>query len=51
MPRFGGGVGHPISEGFRVWTDAGMPEERYREAQVRFPGGGFGDAWRWLNTG
>ncbi|MFB6162407.1 MAG: MarR family transcriptional regulator [Halococcoides sp.] len=44
-------VGAAIREGFRVWTDAGMPEERYREAQVRFPDGSLGDAWRWLEPG
>jgi hypothetical protein len=49
--RFGPDVEKPdkaIREGFRVWKDAGMPEERYREALVHFPGGAIGDAWRSL---
>lgn len=37
-----------ISEGFRVWTDAGMPERRYRQAEVILPGGGRSKAWRYL---
>lgn len=41
-------VGRSIREGFRVWKDAGLPEERYRMAQVRFPDGSLGDAWHWL---
>jgi len=40
-----------IQEGFRVWKDAGMPEQRYREAEVRFGDGSISDAWRYLNTG
>ncbi|MHB9288108.1 MarR family transcriptional regulator [Halobacteriales archaeon Cl-PHB] len=40
-----------LREGFQVWKDAGLPEERYRQAQIRFPGGGYGDAWRFLSTG
>jgi len=28
-----------IGEGFRVWKDAGMPEERFRQARVRFSDG------------
>jgi hypothetical protein len=44
-------VGKSIREGFRVWRDAGMPEQRYREALVRFGDGSQSDAWRWLNTG
>jgi len=40
-----------IREGSQVWTDAGLPEERYRWPLVRFPGGTFGDAWRFLTTG
>ncbi|WP_436936409.1 DUF7845 domain-containing protein [Halovenus marina] len=49
--RFGPEVENPdkaIREGFDVWTDAGLPEERYRQAKVRFPNGAFGDAWRSL---
>lgn len=41
-------VERAIREGFRVWTDAGMPEERYRMAQVQFADGSLGDAWHWL---
>jgi len=41
-------VERAIREGFRVWTDAGLPEERYRMAQVRFADGSLGDAWHWL---
>ena len=37
-----------LREGFDIWKDAGMREEQYRSAQVRFPDGSFGDAWRWL---
>ena len=43
-----GNVERAVREGFRVWTDAGMPEERYREAQVRFADGSLADAWRYL---
>jgi len=51
--RFGDHVddhGHAIREGFRIWTDAGMPEEQYRSAHVQFADGGKGSAWRWLST-
>jgi len=40
-----------IQEGFRVWKDAGIPEQRYREAKIRFGDGSGGDAWLFLNTG
>ncbi|WP_245778642.1 hypothetical protein [Halomicrobium zhouii] len=40
-----------ICEGFRVWKDAGMPEERFRQARVRFYDGSVGQAWQFLNTG
>ena len=43
--------GKAIREGFRVWKDAGMPEERYRQAQVQLSDGSRGTAWRWLATG
>lgn len=43
--------GKAIREGFRVWKDAGMPEERYRQAEVTFSDGSRGTAWRWLATG
>jgi len=49
--RFGPEVDDPdraLREGFRVWKDAGLPEERYRQASVRFPSGALGDAWRSL---
>jgi hypothetical protein len=52
--RFGEAIddhGRAIREGFRIWTDAGMPEEQYRSAQVQFADGGKGSAWRWLSTG
>ncbi len=42
--------GKAIREGFRVWKDAGMPEERYRQAQVQLSDGSRGTAWRWLAT-
>jgi hypothetical protein len=42
--------GKAIREGFRVWKDAGMPEERYRQAQVQLADGSRGMAWRWLST-
>ncbi|WP_336358540.1 DUF7845 domain-containing protein [Haloarcula sp. CGMCC 1.6347] len=42
--------GKAIREGFRVWKDAGMPEERYRQAQVQLADGSRGTAWRWLAT-
>jgi len=44
-------AGESLSEGFRVWKDAGLPEERFRQATVRFPDGSIGQAWRFLNTG
>jgi len=44
-------VGRAVREGMRVWQNAGMPEERYRSAQIRFADGSFGDAWHWLATG
>lgn len=44
-------VGRAIREGFRVWKDAGLPEERYRTAEVLFQDGSRGDAWRWLTPG
>jgi hypothetical protein len=37
-----------VRTGLRVWRDAGLPEERYRSAQVRHPDGSYSDAWRWL---
>lgn len=40
-----------IKEGFRIWKEAGLPEERFRMAQVRFSDGGLSDAWRYLNPG
>ncbi|EMA20004.1 DUF7845 domain-containing protein [Haloarcula argentinensis] len=43
--------GKAIREGFRVWKDAGMPEERYRQARVQLADGSRGTAWRWLATG
>ncbi|WP_143117618.1 hypothetical protein [Halomicrobium zhouii] len=44
-------AGESLRKGFRVWTDAGLPEERFRQATVRFPDGSVGQAWRFLNTG
>lgn len=41
-------VGRAIQQGFTVWKDAGLPEEEFRMAQVRFADGSFGDAWHWL---
>ncbi|MEA5386199.1 MarR family transcriptional regulator [Haloarculaceae archaeon H-GB11] len=54
--RFGGmetarDAERAIREGFTVWRRAGMPEERYRMAEVRFPGGAYSTAWRYLYTG
>ena len=40
-----------MAEGLRVWKEAGMPEERFRQARVRFSDGSVGQAWRFLNTG
>lgn len=40
-----------IREGFRVWREAGLPEERYRTARIRFDDGSFGQAWHYLNPG
>jgi len=42
--------GEAIREGFQVWKNAGMPEERYRQAQVQFADESRGDGWRWLAT-
>ncbi|WP_135667222.1 DUF7845 domain-containing protein [Halorhabdus rudnickae] len=44
-------AGKAIREGFRLWKNAGLPEERYRQARVRFQDGSVGDAWRWLTPG
>lgn len=44
-------AGQAIRKGFRVWKDAGLPEERYRQAKVLFRDGSRGDAWRWLTCG
>ena len=40
-----------IKEGFRIWKEAGFPEERFRRAKIRFRDGGIADAWRYLNPG
>lgn len=40
-----------IKEGFRIWREAGLPEERFRRAQIRFSDGGIADAWRYLDPG
>ncbi|WP_336344789.1 DUF7845 domain-containing protein [Halalkalicoccus ordinarius] len=40
-----------IKEGFRIWKEAGLPEERFRMAKIRFRDGGLSDAWRYLNPG
>ncbi|MDG5778894.1 MarR family transcriptional regulator, partial [Haloarculaceae archaeon H-GB1-1] len=40
-----------IREGFRVWCEVGMPQERYRSARVYLPGGSYSNAWYYLNTG
>jgi len=37
-----------LREGFRVWRDAGLPAEDYREARVEFADGGHAVAWRYL---
>lgn len=44
-------IGRAIGEGMRVWKDAGVDEDRYRSAQIRFPDGSFDNAWRWLASG
>jgi len=49
--RFGPESENParaVREGFDMWREAGLPEERYRSAQVRFADGSISDAWRWL---
>jgi hypothetical protein len=40
-----------IKEGFRIWKEAGLPEERFRTAQIQFSNGGVSDAWRYLSSG
>ena len=40
-----------IREGFRIWREADLPEERFRRAKIRFSDGGIADAWRYLNPG
>ncbi len=40
-----------LREGSRVWKDAGLAEERYREAKVCYLDGSQGDVWRVLSTG
>lgn len=37
-----------IREGFRIWTGAGMPAERFRSAQIQFSDGSRANAWRYL---
>lgn len=37
-----------IREGFRIWTEAGLPAERFRSAQIKFADGSRADAWRYL---
>jgi len=41
-------VDRALQEGFEVWTSAGLPEERYRGAQVRFADGSLSNVWHWL---
>ena len=41
-------VHRAIREGFRVWTEAGMPEVRYRQAEIQHADGSVSRAWRWL---
>ncbi|MWG36092.1 DUF7845 domain-containing protein [Halomarina oriensis] len=40
-----------IREGFRIWTDANLPPERYRMARVQFGDGSVSQAWRYLDPG
>ena len=40
-----------IKEGFRIWKEANLPEERFRMARIQFSNGGVSDAWRYLNAG
>jgi hypothetical protein len=40
-----------MAGGLRIWKEAGMPEERFRQATDRFSDGSVGQAWRFLNTG
>lgn len=43
-------VRHALRRGYRLWMDAGMSEEAFRQARV-FVGGSRGVAWRWLQAG
>lgn len=37
-----------IRRAFTLWQDSGRPEERFREAQIKFENGGYGDCWDFL---
>lgn len=37
-----------IREGFQIWTEAGMPAERFRSAQIQFADGSRATAWQYL---
>jgi len=37
-----------LRSGFRVWKDAGLPADQYREARVEFADGGHATVWRYL---
>lgn len=38
-----------IKEGLKIWTDAGMDPQIYRQAKLQFQDGSRGTAWHWLN--
>ena len=40
-----------IKEGFRIWKEANLPEERFRMARIQFSNGGVSNAWHYLNAG
>jgi hypothetical protein len=40
-----------IKEGFRIWKEANLPEERFRMARIQFSNGGVSHAWHYLNAG
>lgn len=43
-------IKHALRRGYRLWLDAGMAEEAFRQARV-YVGGSQGVAWRWLQGG
>lgn len=43
-------VQYAILDGFDIWKSAGLPEERYRTAQIVFANGGYSKVSHYINT-